>query len=82
MPRTGDKLTGDFGNEFGALLIGDRGNFFLTKKSVPNNFGPLQQYRLIAFFERGRFGGVAEMRGHEAHKRHERRSFAAARLAP
>jgi hypothetical protein len=42
----GDKLTGDPGNEFGALFIGDRANFcFLTKKSVPNNFGLLQQYR-------------------------------------
>jgi hypothetical protein len=42
----GDKLTVDFGNEFGAPFIGDRSNFcFLTKKSVPNNFGLLQQYR-------------------------------------
>jgi hypothetical protein len=41
----GDKLTVDFGNEFGAPFIGDRSNFcFLTKKSVPNNFGLLQQY--------------------------------------
>jgi hypothetical protein len=42
---SGDKLIGDFGNEFGALFIGDRSNCFLTKNSLPNNFGLLQLYR-------------------------------------
>ena len=41
----GDKLTGDFGNSVGAILIGDRSNsFFLTNKLAPNNLGLLQQY--------------------------------------
>jgi hypothetical protein len=48
------KLTVDFGNEFGAPFIGDRSNFcFLTKKSVPNNFGLLQQYRPVCELLRG-----------------------------
>ena len=36
-------------NGVGAILIGDRSNyFFLTKKLAPNNLGLLQHYRAVS----------------------------------